>query len=56
MLMRWLRAEVALVLAEAEVAVGLQRVQPGVLQAIRTQLVGQPGAPTFLGQIGRAHV
>ena len=45
------RPEVALVVAEAEVVVGVDRVQAAVLQAVGAQLVGEADAAALLREV-----
>ena len=45
------RPEVALVAAEAQMMVGVDRIQPVILQRVGAQLVGEADAAAFLGQI-----
>ena len=42
---------VALVIGETEAAVGIDRVEPAVLQLIGAQFVGQPDAAALLAQV-----
>ena len=42
---------IALVVGEAEPAVGVDRVEPAILQRIGAQLVGEADAPPFLAQV-----